>query len=289
MKRAVTFLAILSSIALSSVLGGGCSSDDGPGTVASADGVSIAYESRGTGAPALVFVHGWSIDRSYWSNQMDSFGSDHQVVAIDLAGHGESGLEREEWTMESYAGDVVAVIEALDLQDVVLIGHSMSGLVVSEAGRLLGDRVRALIAVDTLHDVQEVYPEEQVAGFIGALEADFPTTTEGFVRSMFPAGADTALVAEIAEDMAAAPPEVAIPTMRNLLTWRAADALGAYRPIVHCINAPSFPANVDAGRAHTSEFVVHVLPDVGHFLFREDPQAFDDKLREVLSIIPAGS
>ena len=63
-------------------------------TAVSADGIAVRYEVRGRGAPALVFVHGWSCDRRYWNAQMDYFADRHQVVAVDLAGHGESGLGR---------------------------------------------------------------------------------------------------------------------------------------------------------------------------------------------------
>ena len=65
----------------------------------SADGVSIAYEVRGAGKPALVFVHGWCCERTYWEEQLPQFADKYKIVAIDLAGHGESGLDRKEWTM----------------------------------------------------------------------------------------------------------------------------------------------------------------------------------------------
>jgi len=68
----------------------------------SADGVSIAYEVRGEGEPALVFVHGWCCDRSYWDAQLPYFAQKYKVVAIDLTGHGESGLDRKEWTMGAF-------------------------------------------------------------------------------------------------------------------------------------------------------------------------------------------
>lgn len=60
--------------------------------VRSADGLPVRYEVLGDGTPALVFVHGWSCDRRYWDGQVGYFADRHRVVAIDLAGHGESGL-----------------------------------------------------------------------------------------------------------------------------------------------------------------------------------------------------
>ncbi len=65
------------------------------GTVAAPDGVSIAYTVRGSGSPALVFIHGWMCDQSFWDAQVEPFSEFHTVVTIDLAGHGLSGMERE--------------------------------------------------------------------------------------------------------------------------------------------------------------------------------------------------
>src|SRR5918994_764401 len=95
---------------------------------------------RGWG-PALVFVHGWSCDRSYWSRQLPHFAGRHNVVAIDLAGHGESGVGRQAWTMPAFGDDVVAAVEQLGLESTVLIGHSMGGDVIVDAALKLPDRV----------------------------------------------------------------------------------------------------------------------------------------------------
>ncbi|HET6360716.1 MAG TPA: hypothetical protein VFH11_01505 [Gemmatimonadota bacterium] len=48
----------------------------------SPDGIPIAYEKRGEGAPTLVFVHGWSCDRTYWAGQLEPLSRDYRVVAI---------------------------------------------------------------------------------------------------------------------------------------------------------------------------------------------------------------
>ncbi|MCC6456919.1 MAG: alpha/beta hydrolase [Caldilineaceae bacterium] len=65
----------------------------------SADGVLINYEMQEQRLPALLFVHGWSCDLNYWQKQFVYFASRYTVVAIDLGGHGDSGLNRDRWTM----------------------------------------------------------------------------------------------------------------------------------------------------------------------------------------------
>jgi len=71
------------------------------------------HEVRGEGEPALVFIHGWCCDRTYWEAQLPYFAQKYKVVTIDLAGHGESGLDRKAWTMKAFGEDVAAVVEKL--------------------------------------------------------------------------------------------------------------------------------------------------------------------------------
>ena len=134
------------------------------GEARSGDGIPLRFEARGSGAPALVFVHGWSCDRSYWDVQLDWFSAGHQVVAMDLAGHGESGAGRQAWTMAAFGDDVVTVVQALGLGEVVLIGHSMGGDIVVEAALRLPDQVVGLVWADVYTRLDEPQPrEEEVA------------------------------------------------------------------------------------------------------------------------------
>jgi pimeloyl-ACP methyl ester carboxylesterase len=94
----------------------------------SRDGVEIAYATFGEpdgDAPAVVLVHGWSGNRGYWAHQTDFLAERHHVIAVDLGGHGESGLGRDDWNLAAFGDDVVAVIETVGAQKVALVGHSI--------------------------------------------------------------------------------------------------------------------------------------------------------------------
>ncbi|GIR70660.1 MAG: hypothetical protein CM15mP74_19110 [Halieaceae bacterium] len=181
------------------------------GTATARDGVDIHYEAMGSGSPTLLFIHGWNCDRRYWSDQLAYFAEKHQVVAIDLAGHGESGLQRTEWTIGQFGADVASVADQLALDDVILVGHSMGGPVALEAARQLEGRVKTIIGADTLNDVSITFPEEQLNGMLAAMETDFRSTVEGLVRgSFFLTDSDPDLIDRIATDMGSAPPEAGI-------------------------------------------------------------------------------
>jgi pimeloyl-ACP methyl ester carboxylesterase len=248
----------------------------------SADGVPVRYDVHGSGAPALVFVHGWSCDRSYWNHQTSHFAARHQVVAMDLAGHGASGVGRKSWTMPAFGGDVVAVIEQLGLGEVVLVGHSMGGDVVVEAAlRLLG-RVTGLVWVDTYTTLDKPLADEEIRDFVAPFGEDFVTTTRAYVRELFLPGSDPDLVEWVVADMSAAPPEIAIDAIGYSIGNIPSVVAGLRRlklPAV-AINPDDRPTDVEGLARHGVATIV--MPGVGHFLMLEDPPAFNQLLTETI-------
>jgi len=262
------------------------------GQAESADGVTIAYETWGASNKAVVFVHGWSCDRTYWQDQIAHFAKAYKVVAIDLAGHGESGTDRADYTMEAFGADVAAVLQVQGITDAVLVGHSMGGPVIVEASLQAADRVRGLVGVDNFQTMVEAIPEEEVAAFTGALEANFAGTVEPWARSMFPANADSALVTLVAQDMAAAPPEVALSAMRNTLPWMGgggAPQLQRLAVNLVCVSSDIYQTNVEANREIVPGFRVWILDGTGHFLMREQPAEFNALLDEALATFGYGA
>lgn len=258
------------------------------GTVKAPDGVDIRYEVAGSGEPTLVFVHGWSCDRSYWRAQTDHFAASHRVVAVDLGGHGESGLGRKDWTMNAFGGDVRAVVEALALRKVVLVGHSMGGHVIVEATQLMPDRVAALVLVDTFDNVDQRQSAEDLEGFLAPMRAHFRGTTEAWVRRRLFAGrSDPKLVERIARDMAAAPAAVGLSAMEHVRRYDEGVALAAVRVPVRMINADLFPTNLEAARRRKLDVSLAVMPAVGHFPMMEDPDEFNRLLARAVKELPA--
>ena len=96
-------------------------------TITTKDGVDIFYKDWGSGQP-IVFSHGWPLSSDDWDNQLLFFGQHgYRVVAHDRRGHGRSSQVGDGHDMDHYADDLAAVVEHLDLRDVVHIGHSTGG------------------------------------------------------------------------------------------------------------------------------------------------------------------
>jgi len=251
-------------------------------TAYSFDNVPIVYQKAGDGKQVLVFVHGWSCDKSYWENQLEYFGKDYTVIAIDLAGHGESGMNRKEWTIGNYGKDVKAVVEKENLDDVILIGHSMGGAVVLSAAQQLGDKVKVLIGIDTFHDIEQKYTDEQINEFYSPFEKDFKGTTKEFVKGMFPENADSNLVVMISSDMSSAPPEIALASFKDLFKFDEAKNFDESNIPVRFLNGNDYPTNVESAKKHIKDFDVKIMKDVGHFLMIERPVEFNKLLAETI-------
>ena len=93
------------------------------------NGVHLNVEQRGAGAPALVFLHYWGGSSRTWGRVIDALAFEFRTVAIDQRGWGQSEAPAKGYALSDMASDAEAVIEALDLERYVLIGHSMGGKV----------------------------------------------------------------------------------------------------------------------------------------------------------------
>jgi sigma-B regulation protein RsbQ len=278
--------ALLPSLALSA-----CTSVARPAPaleqrVTSADGVAIAYEQRGVagpGVPWLVFVHGWSCEREFWRGTMDALAAEgHAVAALDLAGHGDSGSDRERWTLAAHADDVVSVVAALPDGDVILVGHSMGAPVALLAAPRLAPRVLGVVGVDSLHSPGFEYPEGFLDAAVASLEADFPAAIEASVRSALPASTDAELVRWIVARCVRTDPAAAIGLLRGLGDFRVGAALAGAGVPVRVINAAPGPGKLPTdteASALLADFDAVLLEDVGHFPMLEQPGRFMAALR----------
>jgi len=104
-------------------------------TVTTRDGTGIYYKDWGAGQP-VVFSHGWPLSSEAWAGQMLFLSQrGYRVIAHDRRGHGRSSQPSSGNDMDTYADDLAAVIEHLDLKDAVLVGHSTGG---GEVARYIG-------------------------------------------------------------------------------------------------------------------------------------------------------
>jgi non-heme chloroperoxidase len=157
-------------------------------TITTPDGTEIYYKDWGTG-PVVTFSHGWPLSADAWDGQLHFLAQrGYRVIAHDRRGHGRSSQPANGNDMNGYADDLAAVIEALDLHDATLVGHSTGGgEVVRYIGRHGTERVAkaALIsAVPPIMVQSDTNPEGLPIEVFDGLRADLVKDRSQFYKNL---------------------------------------------------------------------------------------------------------
>jgi pimeloyl-ACP methyl ester carboxylesterase len=263
----------------------GCS-EDATNSVTSSDGVEIRFDRQGDRSPTLIFVHGWGNDRSVWSAQAVHFSRDYEVIAVDLPGFGDSGNNREQFTIASYGEDIAAVVRDLNLEQVVLIGFSMGASVVIEAANRVPEQVIGVILVDDMHDLEAKIPPEGIGELERAyMELVANPTKEALVGGGFYRNDTEASFQRIVAMLEDAPRAGWRESLLDAFRWQNEDGIESVSrvraPIV-AINSDGRPTDVETFRKYVPSFRAKIVPDTGHLVMWDAPEEFNRLLEETV-------
>ncbi len=271
---------------------------DPPSRYATLDGHKVHYRSVGSGSPAVVFIHGWTCDMTFWRLQSDAIAAKHRVLLVDLPGHGQSDKPPIDYTLELFARAVDAVLRDAGVERAVLVGHSMGGPVGLKFLRLYPKKASGYVAVDARFPVPPEDPaaiekaKAQFAAFAALYrKPDYRATMEKMVDAMFAPITSTAVREEIRSKMTATPQHVlasAMESMSEVLTWK---------PDPIDVPALAILANNPGLRPETEQYARRIFPrldyrpwdGVGHFLMMEKPEEFNRALLDFLAGISKAS
>lgn len=255
----------------------------------SADGIPIHFEVRGerTAGPSLVLIHGWSHDGRFWEPHSTTLAATYPIVVMDLAGFGRSGTGRPDWNMEAFGQDVAAVVDTLNLEQVVLVGFSMGAPVALEAALQMTDVVVGVILVDALKNPTEERPEEEIQRSIASWREEYGSR-EWVRRVGFDEAAPSVYVDRCLAMIAPTPPERWWEALAEARRWtgrRAREVLERIDVPVAAIANDRMPIDTMTYRRYLPSFLVRTIPGVGHLgVLWQEPQQFD---RYVLEIVQA--
>jgi pimeloyl-ACP methyl ester carboxylesterase len=261
------------------------------GGVFSHGAVSLPFEDAGTG-DAIVFIHGHPFDRTMWRPQLDYFGSrGRRAIAADLRGYGESTVVPGVTSLSTFAEDIAALLDHLEVRETAVVGLSMGGQIAMECYRLFGQRVTALVLADTF-----AYPETPEGKRVRHETADrlleegmAPFAAEVLTRMITPENARA--LPDVAEHvlgmMRSTPPEGAAAALRG----RAERP--DYRPVLGRCSAPTLVivgsdddwTSVDDAAALADGIPggeLAVIPGAGHMPNLERPAEFNEVLERFL-------
>jgi pimeloyl-ACP methyl ester carboxylesterase len=265
--------------------------DGHTGTASAADGLRIRYDLHGQGATTLVFIHGWAVDHTIWQESIKFFAPEYQILTMDLAGHGDSGIDRANWSIAGLAEDLETIVRGLGLKQVVLIGHSMGGPTALLAAQRMPELVLGVVGADTFHDAEYKLPDDQISMLMSKLEADFPGTVRELMPIMFSERTDPALVTRIVEKAVLTDKKGAIPLLRDLYGLDLKTVFAETRKPIRSVNAAPWspwglPTAVETNRKY-SDYQVAMLEGVRHYPMVEQPAEFNRLLEELLKGLAA--
>jgi pimeloyl-ACP methyl ester carboxylesterase len=253
--------------------------------------VDIAYLDRGAGSP-VVLLHGFPLDHTMWSAQVEAISTTHRVIAPDLRGFGQSTLGDADpakgVTMEQYADDVASLLDAVGVPEpIVLAGFSMGGYIAWQFVRKYQDRLRALIQVDTraAADTDEARSNRlKMAENIHAWGS--ARVAEMMGPKLFAAGRfeeNPAIVQELRQVVASTSPDAIACAQRGMTTR---PDMASFLPSIRVPTlviagvedalTPASEAREFAAKIANSQYVE--IADAGHMTTMENPQAVSDAM-----------
>jgi pimeloyl-ACP methyl ester carboxylesterase len=244
--------------------------------------MQLAYETHGTGAP-VVLLHGLTFDRRSWHPIIERLGDDVHTIAIDLPAHGESAGPPA--YIDVVAGQVHDLLQQLEIEQPVIVGHSIAGGVVMTYAATYP--TRGAISVDSPFDLRPMIRGMQQATQAPSFEQAFAPFQKSMRLDLVPGGVPQEIREDVVlgywADLLHADPEM---FQRRLET------------IAHRIDVPCLALfgdelsseQRDYIAAHAPTVVVEEWPGAGHMLFLVDPDRFTARLRSfVASVTPVGA
>lgn len=254
------------------------------------DGVKIAVSTSGSGPLTLVFVPGWCVDQTYWEEQVFIFSQKYKTVTLDLPGFGKSGKDRQLYSIESYAEDIVLIMESLHLENVVLIGHSTAGDIILEAAQNK-PQVKALIGVDNFKDVNsELSPEmkSEINRFMTMIQEQYTEIAPAYAESkLFHSHTDTIVKNKVLRDILSTDPHISTSVLQAVFDYspKEKERLTNLHHNLYLINSKIPKTNIKNLAATGVNFKVLEIQGTGHYPMTENPRAFNACLQEILNEI----
>jgi pimeloyl-ACP methyl ester carboxylesterase len=252
--------------------------------------VTIAYTLSGTNDTAIVFVHGWGINQTYWDNQKTEFSKKFTVVTLDLGGHGKSSKDRSSWSVNDFGNDVLAVLNALELEKLILVGHSMGGNIILDVAHKIPEKVIGFVGVDNFKDETKAYTPEQRAqidSFMHSLRTNFDAVAASYsYGALFPPGySDSVSMKRVISDIQQTDSVVAIDAIESLMkeSLREGELISGLRMPVHLIVSDYTPVNEEALKRNCKHgYSVKTVKGTGHYPMIEKPLEFNAHFAAVL-------
>ena len=252
-------------------------------------GVNIDYNDSKIGDTTLLFIHGWNINKTYWASQTSFFSKKYRVVALDLPGFGKSGKNRKNWTVEEYGKDVTAILTKLDLKNVILIGHSMSGAIVVDAALKNPTRVIGVVGIDNFTNFGTVLSpqvKKDISDAYKALRTHYKTIALQYAnQSLFSPSTDSIVKKRVINDFLNVDSTIAVEILETNDKYPLDEKVKLLKKTLYLINSSNHPTDTSGFKRFKVPFKLLHLGPTGHYPMIENPIEFNKALEQVIRAI----
>jgi pimeloyl-ACP methyl ester carboxylesterase len=260
------------------------------------NGVKLHWRESGAGDDVVLFIHGFPFRSTMWGPQLEAVPAGWRFIAPDLRGFGNSELGNEPLSMDLFADDVIALLDHLNIEQVVVCGLSMGGYVALSIADRYPHRMRAVVLAATRASADspearkgrhELAKQARAVGSMAVVEAMMPKLVSGATKIQRPEVADFV--------------RVMMQTTNAEALARTLEAMASrsdYRDKVREINVAAMVVRGDQDEIITREDVdllaravrgakYELVPNVGHLPNLEAPDVFNKLLNTFLNSLPA--
>jgi 3-oxoadipate enol-lactonase len=252
------------------------------------NGVELYYEIHGTGEPVLM-IHGLGSSTRDWDLQVPALATRFKVITYDVRGHGRSEKPKQQYSVKLFADDAAALIRALDVGPVHVIGISMGGMIAFQLAVDTPELVRSLVIansgpampIKTFAQRLMIWTRVAIVRVQGMRKMGQVLATR-----LLPKPEHAAARAQFVERWAANDPRAYLSALRGLINWSVMDALPAIdRPVLVLTGDQDYTpiAIKQAYTAMMKHAELIVIDDARHFTPIERPEPFNAALLSFLT------
>jgi sigma-B regulation protein RsbQ len=249
--------------------------------------VSINYEIHGTQDTTLVFIHDWNLDHTYWTDYVNRFKERYRILNLDLAGHGNSGKDRGQWTAQSFARDITNIFEKESIGKAILVGHSLGADVALQVREFEPERVVGMVAIETFRDVDFYITKdfvEELKDELNKFKRNYAEVADEIARKSI-RSRNREVINRIVGDYKEADPKIALAIYKNMVPNHEQEKEQLQRlPFeIQIIVSDYAPFDEEALKKYaTSGYRIRWVHDAGHFPMVEQPYQFQQALEQSL-------
>ncbi|MFZ1529001.1 MAG: alpha/beta hydrolase [Ferruginibacter sp.] len=247
---------------------------------------ALSFTDSKLGDTSLIFIHGWNIDKSYWQSQVDFFSAAYRVVTIDLPGFGESPAMKTACSAEQFASEINQLATALQLKNRILVGHSMSGAVITEITTQSPGNILAMVGIDNFTAYDTGYSKEtkqQLAAFFTGMRKNYSQIVKPYTQNyLLSPSTDSIVKNRVLKSMLRPDSVFAVDCLEKIDAYPLGKKLKYLNRPLYLINSDFHPNDTSSFRKNGIELHFYNIGPTGHYPMIEKPAEFNRLLQSII-------